>query len=191
MAWTTPKDWTAGEMVTASLMTTYQRDNIDQTTPALANAKGDVFGATAANTLGLRTVGTNDHALSALASQATGLTTVAQGVISSGLVAPFTSACPSGWTEVTAMRGYFLVGVTATGTIGATVGTALATPTSPTHNHQYPSHTHTWSEQTNGATTGTASGGSSSPSDATTGTSGSSTLSDNLPYIQLTMCSKD
>ncbi|HYD34825.1 MAG TPA: hypothetical protein VD999_02050 [Vitreimonas sp.] len=47
--------------------------------------------------------------------------------IPSGLIAAFASACPSGWTEYTAARGRYVVGVVNGGTVEATVGTAFTT----------------------------------------------------------------
>lgn len=59
MAWTTPRTWTTGEVVSASIMNTHVRDNFDQTAPAKATAAGEVFVATAANTIAARTPSQN------------------------------------------------------------------------------------------------------------------------------------
>ena len=81
----------------------------------------------------------------------------------SGLMAWSTGSCASGWSEVTAARGRYIVGYQAGSTLGGTVGTAFtadqenravgqhnhpATPsislTNPTHDHGVtdPGHTH-------------------------------------------------
>lgn len=51
MAWTAPKTWTTGELVTAALANQQWRDNFLETAPAKATAAGDVFVATAANAI--------------------------------------------------------------------------------------------------------------------------------------------
>lgn len=90
------------------------------------------------------------------------------------MIAAFNAACPTGWSELTAARGRVIVGVPASGTLAATVGTALTdaqdksvtptftgTPFSGVINHTHtvtvndPGHTHNQASQT--ATTGGAS----------------------------------
>jgi hypothetical protein len=73
MAWTSPRDWTAGEVVTASIMNVHVRDNLKQTAPHLVTTKGDIVAATAANALSRLAVGSNGAALVADSSEATGM----------------------------------------------------------------------------------------------------------------------
>ncbi|HYN37231.1 MAG TPA: hypothetical protein VEV82_09695 [Actinomycetota bacterium] len=59
------------------------------------------------------------------------------------------SACPSGWTELTAAQGRYLVGLPSGGTLSATVGTALTNGENRAvgqHNHGVydPGHTHSF-----------------------------------------------
>lgn len=49
MAWTTPRTWVTGEIVTAAIGNTHWRDNLNLTAPALVTTKGDIIAATAAN----------------------------------------------------------------------------------------------------------------------------------------------
>ena len=87
-----------------------------------------------------------------------------------GMIAAFNAACPAGWTELTAARGRVIVGLPASGTLAATVGTALTdaqdrsvtptftgTPFSGVINHTHPvtdpGHTHVITELRD-ATTG-------------------------------------
>ncbi|CAB4166843.1 hypothetical protein UFOVP848_1, partial [uncultured Caudovirales phage] len=51
MSWTTPRTWTPGEVLTASLLNTHVRDNLLETAAAKATNAGDTFYATAANAL--------------------------------------------------------------------------------------------------------------------------------------------
>ena len=52
MAWTTPRTWTTGETVTAAIMNTHVRDNLNETASASAAAAGDIVYADAANSMG-------------------------------------------------------------------------------------------------------------------------------------------
>ena len=96
----------------------------------------------------------------------------AGGSLPSGMIAAFNAACPAGWTELTAARGRVIVGVPASGTLAATVGTALTdaqdksvaptftgTPFSDVINHTHPvtdpGHSHTQASTT--TSTGSAS----------------------------------
>ena len=45
--------------------------------------------------------------------------------IPAGMIMAWAGACPTGWSEYTAARGRYVVGVPAGGTVEATVGTAL------------------------------------------------------------------
>ena len=51
MAWTSPRTWTACEIVTATLLNTHVRDNLLETAPAKVTTKGDLVVATGANAL--------------------------------------------------------------------------------------------------------------------------------------------
>jgi len=48
------------------------------------------------------------------------------GGVPEGMIAAIAGACPSGWSEYTAARGRYVVGVPAGGTVEAAVGTALS-----------------------------------------------------------------
>ena len=54
MAYTAPRTWVAGELVTAALGNTHWRDNLLETAPAKATAEGGIFVATAANAIAER-----------------------------------------------------------------------------------------------------------------------------------------
>lgn len=51
MAWTAPRTWVSGEVVTASVMNSHVRDNFLETGPAKASASGGFIMSTGANTL--------------------------------------------------------------------------------------------------------------------------------------------
>lgn len=59
MAWTAPRTWVTGEIVTAALLNTHLRDNLLQTAPAIVTTAGDLVHATGANTLARVVPGTN------------------------------------------------------------------------------------------------------------------------------------
>lgn len=64
--------------------------------------------------------------------------------IESGLAVHSTDvACPSGWSEYVAARGYGVVGLPSGGSNAGTVGTALTNLQNLTHAHAGSSHTHT------------------------------------------------
>lgn len=50
-SWTTPRTWTTGELVTASILNTHVRDNFNETAPAKVTTAGDTIYATGANAL--------------------------------------------------------------------------------------------------------------------------------------------
>lgn len=54
MAWTTPKTFTAGSVLTASELNTHLRDNLLETSAAVVTAAGDLSYADAANSMGNR-----------------------------------------------------------------------------------------------------------------------------------------
>jgi len=113
-----------------------------------------------------------------------------------------TSTCPSGWTEFTAARGRYLVGLPLGGTASGTVGTALSNQENRpvgqhTHATNDPAHTHSGDTDVQGSGSdvagghyfiGTAGGVSYTgiyidPAGAVAGT--------NAPYIQYLVCQKD
>ena len=61
--------------------------------------------------------------------------------VPSGLIAYMAGSCPSGWTEYTAARGRYVVGVPSGGTVAGTQGTALTNQ----ENRAVGQHTHTFS----------------------------------------------
>ena len=84
MAWTTPRTWTTGEIVTAALLNTNLRDNLNVTAPAVMTAQGDLLYASAANaparlakdansTRSLTNTGTNNNPAWAQVALATGV----------------------------------------------------------------------------------------------------------------------
>ena len=54
MAWTAPRTWVAGELVTAALGNTHWRDNLLETAPAKATTAGGIFAATGSNAIAER-----------------------------------------------------------------------------------------------------------------------------------------
>lgn len=52
------------------------------------------------------------------------------------------AACPTGWTEYTTARGFYIVGLVSGGTKATAVGSALTDLENRTHTHTFP-HTHT------------------------------------------------
>lgn len=54
MAWTAPRTWVTGEVVTAAQLNTHLRDNLLETSAATAVAAGDLILANAANSMGSR-----------------------------------------------------------------------------------------------------------------------------------------
>ena len=50
MAWTTPRTWTTGEVVTKAIMDTHVKDNFNMTAPAILTTAGDILYASSANT---------------------------------------------------------------------------------------------------------------------------------------------
>lgn len=73
MAWTAPRTFVTGEVLTAAIFNTHLRDNLLMTAPALVTTKGDIVAATGANALSRLGVGTDGKFLRAASGQATGL----------------------------------------------------------------------------------------------------------------------
>lgn len=57
MAWTAPRTWTAGEVVTGSIQNTHIRDNLLETATAKAMSAGDLFYATGSGALARLPIG--------------------------------------------------------------------------------------------------------------------------------------
>ncbi len=132
------------------------------------------------------------------------------GGVSSGAVMSFKlTSCPSGWSELTAARGRYLVGLPAGagGSLAAEVGTALSNQENrPVGRHSHgitdPSHGHSSPVYNGGVGTAnprTASAdfnsvGSAGSSGAVTGitiNNAGSVADTNAPYLQLLVCQKD
>jgi hypothetical protein len=80
MAWVAPILWATGynsDKTVTTLLNEEVRDHMNETMPAKATAKGNLFVATAANAIAALTVGANDTVLVAASGQATGLNWVA------------------------------------------------------------------------------------------------------------------
>ena len=63
MAWTTPRCWTTGEVVTAALLNAQIKGNMDLTAPAKLTSAGDMLYATGANAPARLGKGTNGNIL--------------------------------------------------------------------------------------------------------------------------------
>ena len=77
MAWTTPRCWTTGEVVTAAIMNAHVRDNLNLTSAGVVTAAGDIAYASAAHTMARVAKGTNGN------------------IIHQASCAPAWTACPS------------------------------------------------------------------------------------------------
>lgn len=126
------------------------------------------------------------------------------GGLPAGAVVFFnTAVCPTGWTELVALRGRYPVGLPAGGTLLGTAGTALGNlENRPVglHNHSIndPQHRHSYTPP---VATSTGSGASQAGVGASTQTGFSATgitinnagtvAGTNAPYVQLLACQKD
>jgi len=63
MAWTTPRCWTTGEVVTAAIMTTHVKNNFDVTAPAVLTTAGDILYASGSNAPARLAKGSNGNIL--------------------------------------------------------------------------------------------------------------------------------
>jgi len=122
------------------------------------------------------------------------------------------ATCPAGWSELTAARGRYIVGLPTSGTLAAAVGTALANSESRAvglHSHGVfsPSHSHAYNlPNAIVIQNGTGANGSSAVSGPTFGILSSNNTTSaspgitvqnagevagtNAPYIQLLTCQK-
>lgn len=104
MAWTAPRTWTTGELVTASMMNTHVRDNLLATEAATVTTAGDLAYATGANALARLAPGTSSQVLRSGTSPSWGtvplaaLATVPACRVYSSTSVALTSAT---WTAVT------------------------------------------------------------------------------------------
>ncbi len=104
------------------------------------------------------------------------------------------AACPTGWTEYTAARGFTIVGLPASGTLNGTVGTALTNLLDRTHTHTGSSHAHTITSNIDTSASvyggGTQIAGTQTTSAGGNGATGTAATSNVMPYIQLLVCQK-
>jgi len=112
----------------------------------------------------------------------------AGGGLPSGAVMAFNlAACPSGWSELVAARGRYIVGLPNGGTLAGTTGTEL----SNNENRAVGQHTHNMWFAAGGSgprRVNTAENNAGGP--ITTEVAGS-VVGTNAPYIQLLVCQKD
>ena len=66
MAWTDPRDWTTGEVVTAAIMNAHVRDNLNVTSAGVVTTAGDIAYASAAHTMARVAKGTNGNIIQAM-----------------------------------------------------------------------------------------------------------------------------
>ncbi len=78
MAWTAPRTWVSGELVSASLMNTHVRDDMLETAPAKVTTKGDSVWGTGANAIARLPVGSNSQVLVADSSASQGVSWTTQ-----------------------------------------------------------------------------------------------------------------
>ena len=135
----------------------------------------------------------------------------AAGGVPAGLIAFFAGACPSTWTEYTALQGKYVVGLPSGGTLEVGAGTALTNQEDRAvgqHLHTATDAGHTHNQQRHATTTGGLSGITTAPdtSSSAPGALGPLTASGtasitvansgsvagtNAPYVQLRACRKD
>ena len=114
------------------------------------------------------------------------------------------ASCPSGWTELVAARGRYIVGLPAGGTLAGTDGTALTNLedrpvgrhnhgiTDPGHYHEYGAYGVPWyySQQAVPTTAGSGMKSTTNTTGITINNTGS-VAGTNAPYIQLLTCQKN
>ncbi len=192
MAWTSPQTWATGDIILRTEFDTYLRDQQRQMAPAKVTTKGDAIIADGANSISRFGIGTDRQLLRYDSGEPLGLRW-AWDAIPSGLILPFTTACPSGWTEYTTSQGRFIVGTPSGGTDEGTVGSAMGDLADGTHTHTGPSHNHTIASAQFEHNAGSGFYYLDGPFTAFGGTAatGTAAISGTLPYIQLRMCEKD
>jgi len=87
MAWTAPRTWVASETLTAALLNTHLRDNLNETAVAKVTTKGDIAIATGANALTRLAVGSNGAVLVADSAATPGVRWSSTGKTASGAIA--------------------------------------------------------------------------------------------------------
>jgi hypothetical protein len=136
-----------------------------------AATTGDTIVGQSSGVLGLETAMTQGQAEGGTDTQVRGITAqrlsqsiAALGVVPSGIIAFMAGSCPTGWSEYTAARGRYVVGLPSGGTQEGTAGTALSNQENrtvgqhthtfsgsalATHNHTQDAHLHTQSTWSN------------------------------------------
>ena len=121
MAWTTPRTWTTGEVVTKAIMDTHVKDNFNMTAPAILTTAGDILYASGANTPArLAKSTTSTHYLTNQGTSnvpAWGQVNVANGVTG-------TLPVGNGGTGATSLNNLITLGTHTTGNYAATVANA-------------------------------------------------------------------
>ena len=113
------------------------------------------------------------------------------GTLSGAIMYFATSTCPTGWSEVTAARGRYIVGLPASGSVSSTVGTALTN----SENRAVGQHNHSMSGAGNpmrsipGPNLVPLGSGHSFTTMGNTDNAGS-VAGTNAPYIQFLVCQK-
>lgn len=128
---------------------------------------------------------------------------VGGGVVPAGAVLFFNlPVCPAGWTELTAARGRYLLGLPGAGALGAAVGTALSdreNRAAGKHGHAItdPGHSHTVQDpHTIGLGAGPYPYGAASSLETGNSTTGitvnesDGASGTNAPYLQFLVCQK-
>jgi len=113
-----------------------------------AATTGDTIVGQSSGVLGLETAMTQGQAEAGTDTQVRGITAqrlsqsiAAIGVVPSGIIVFVAGSCPTGWSEYTAARGRYVVGLPSGGTQEGTAGTALSNQ----ENRTVGQHTHTFS----------------------------------------------
>ena len=188
MAWSSPRTWVNGELVTAALLNSGIRDLLNELWKY--TTKGDIAVATSATSISRLGVGTNGQALVADSPQTTGvkwgngpIVPIGGIILWSGSVA----SIPAGWALCNGssgtpdLRNRFVIGAGGSYSPGATGGATTTTV----------NHTHSISSTTSGAVSGTGgvfySGGTQGHTHSISGTtdSGSTSVSVLPPYYAL------
>lgn len=110
------------------------------------------------------------------------------GSLSGAIMYFAASTCPTGWSEVTAARGRYIVGLPASGSVSSTVGTALTDQ----ENRPAGQHTHSVTVKWpfGGGDFGSGSYANFSETSRTTDSGSGLVAGTNAPYIQFIVCQK-